>query len=301
MKSLPLTCLLVIVSSLTTVAEEAADTLDDDAAIRANAQAYADAYNKGDATALAAFWSEDAIYVNRSTGERVSGRAAIEEQFESLFAEEDPPQIDVVIDSIQFITDDVAVEEGTAHITQEGEILPYASTYVVVHVKRDDQWLIESIREADYIPENSNYDHLSELEWMVGEWVDQDEHATVQTACRWSKNQNYLTRSFSVSVDDRIDLEGIQIIGWDPAGEHIRSWTFDSDGGFSSGIWSRVGDSWRVEASGVLSDGRTASAIRIISYIDENSCTWHVIGREVDGEIQPDIDEFSIVRLQADE
>lgn len=45
--------------------------------------------------------------------------------------------------------------------------------------------------------------------------------------------------SFKVSVPSMDDLEGTQVIGWDPAAGTIRSWMFDSDGGFGEGTWSK--------------------------------------------------------------
>ena len=59
------------------------------------------------------------------------------------------------------------------------------------------------------------------------------------------------------------DLEGTQVIGWDPAAGTIRSWMFDSDGGFGEGIWSKKDNSWIVKFSQVLPDGRKASATNI--------------------------------------
>ena len=45
------------------------------------------------------------------------------------------------------------------------------------------------------------------------------------------------------------DLEGTQVIGWDPAAGTIRSWMFDSDGGFGEGTWSKKDNSWIVKFS----------------------------------------------------
>ena len=42
---------------------------------------------------------------------------------------------------------------------------------------------------------------LDELEWMVGQWVDQGEDSTITTKCSWTKNRKFLTRSFSVTIE----------------------------------------------------------------------------------------------------
>ena len=92
------------------------------------------------------------------------------------------------------------------------------------------------------------------------------------------------------------DLEGTQIVGWDPAAGTIRSWMFDSDGGFGEGVWSKKGNSWIVKFSQVLPDGRKASATNIYTIVDDNTFTWKSVGREVDGEFLPNVDEFKMVR-----
>ena len=85
------------------------------------------------------------------------------------------------------------------------------------------------------------YEQLKVLEWMIGEWVDEGEDMTITTVCRWTRNRCFMTRSFKVSTADGRELEGTQIIGWDPAEKRIRSWLFDSEGGFGEARWTRDG------------------------------------------------------------
>ena len=70
---------------------------------------------------------------------------------------------------------------------------------------------------------------------MVGKWIDKDatDNVDVETDCNWTKNKNFLTRAYKVTIGDHIDMSGMQIVGWDPAAKTIRSWTFDSNGGFA--------------------------------------------------------------------
>jgi hypothetical protein len=137
---------------------------------------------------------------------------------------------------------------------------------------------------------------LKELEWMIGSWIDQDENSTIQTDCEWTKNQNFINRSFAVVVGDQVDLAGMQIIGWDPAAKQIRSWIFDSDGGFAEGKWTRKGDRWLIQTSGTLPDGSRSSAVNIMTRVDDDSFTWQSVQREVGGDILPNVDEVLVVR-----
>jgi uncharacterized protein (TIGR02246 family) len=267
-----------------------------EAAIRKAAESYVQAYQKGDAKALAALWGLEAEYVNPATGKRVKGRKAIEEEFARIFAE-GPAPLEVTIRSIRFVTPEVAIEEGDARVTPPGEV-PEESTYIAIHVKRDGQWLLDSVRETDLPARTTNHEHLKELEWLVGTWVDTDEAATIETNCQWARNKNFLTRTFKVTVGEHLDLEGTQIIGWDAAAAHIRSWVFDSDGGFAEGVWTRKQDRWVINSVGTLPDGGRATSINILTYVDNDTFTWETTGREVDGEILPNVDPVKVKRVR---
>ena len=105
-----------------------------------------------------------------------------------------------------------------------------------------------------------------------------------------------MTRSFAVVVGDEVDISGMQIIGWDPVAKQIRSWVFDSDGGFAEGRWTHKDDRWLIQQTGTLPNGSKSSAVNIFKYIDDNSFTWQSINRVVDGDVLPNIDEMLVVR-----
>ena len=134
---------------------------------------------------------------------------------------------------------------------------------------------------------------------MVGKWVDKDDNATIETTCSWTPNKAFLRRSFDVAVQDRVDLAGMQVIGWDADAKKFRSWVFDSAGGFANDEWSKEGDRWIVQSSGVLFGGQKVTAVRIVTPIDEDSFTVEVVDREVGGELLPDIDKVTIVRQKS--
>ena len=88
----------------------------------------------------------------------------------------------------------------------------------------------------------------------------------------------------------------MQIIGWDPAAKQIRSWVFDSDGGFGMGTWTKKDNRWSVQKSGVLPDGRRSSAVNIFTQLDDSTMTLQSVNRMVDGELLPNIDEVKITK-----
>lgn len=151
----------------------------------------------------------------------------------------------------------------------------------------------EEVAEAPATP-------LRELEWLVGDWIDEGEDATIKTKCRWTRRRHFLTRTFSIESEGQVVLEGTQVIAWDPIYQQIRSWMYDSEGGFSEGTWSQDGDHWNVRAVHTLATGERASAINVLTYVDENTIRWKSINREIEGEIQPNIPEVTVVRRTDD-
>ncbi|REJ69820.1 MAG: SgcJ/EcaC family oxidoreductase [Planctomycetota bacterium] len=276
--------------------DEAGSAGADEAAIRQAVTAYVNAFNERDAKKLAQFWSPEGVYISRVTGDAISGREALEKDFAALFENETAVRLEVTTDTIEFISPNVALERGLANVIR-GEGPPETTAYSVVYVKRDGQWLIDRTSEEEPpVEPPSHYEQLKELEWLVGSWIDEEGGSAIRTDCRWTRNRNFLVRSFTATVENEIELTGMQVIGWDAAEEQIRSWVFDSDGGVTEGSWQRRDDGWEIRASATLSDGRRAASTSILRPIDENSFGWQQINRVVDGEILPNIAEVIIVR-----
>ena len=264
-----------------------ADQAEEEAAIRKIDDAYVEAYNKHDAKALAAMWSPEAVYVDPETGEEAVGREEIEKEFADTFDGLKDAKLEIDVEAIKFLSPNVAIESGTARILRPNEE-PDESTYSALFVKRDGKWLLDRVtEEVPPAPPPSNYEHLKDLEWMVGSWIDNDEdgEVTIQTDCDWAKNKNFMTRSFAVVIGDQVDMAGMQIIGWDPVAKQIRSWVFDSDGGFAEGKWTRKGNRWVIQQTGTLPDGSKSSAVNIMKQIDNDSFTWQSVQRSVNGDI----------------
>ena len=172
---------------------------------------------------------------------------------------------------------------------------PENTKYTVVYVKQDGRWLQSSLRdhsaEEPPVPER-----LKDLEWLVGDWVNESAAAVVHTTCKWSEDRHYLLRDFSVLVAGKPAMKGTQRIGWDPAAKQVRSWVFDSDGGFSEGYWSRLGDQWMIKSHGVHHDGKPVTATMMITRLGPGTLRWSAFDRTRGGELIPEVDEFTMVR-----
>jgi uncharacterized protein (TIGR02246 family) len=282
-----------------------ADQAADEAAIRANAEKYVESYNRRDSRTMASMWSPDAIYTDSSTGESVTGREAIAKQLDYVFAGAEDAKLSVHVDTIDFVSPNVAVEKGTAEVTY-AKSPTEKSEYTAVSVRRDGKWLLDRVTDTDIDdkpaePPPSNYEHLKELEWMIGSWIDADENAVIETDCEWTRNRNFMTRSFAMIVGDQVNTSGMQVVGWDPVNKQIHSWVFDSDGAFSEGTWTHKGNKWFIQQKGTLVDGGQTTALNIIKRLDDNAFTWQSINRTVDGEMLPNIDEAVVNRKPGEE
>jgi uncharacterized protein (TIGR02246 family) len=294
---------LFLLSCHAVAAEKPDPRADDETAIRRAVRTYVAAFNKGDAAATAAHWSDHGEWVSPS-GEKFKGRRVIQAEMAAYFAESPNRRIEIRNPTVRFLAPTVAIEEGSARVSLTGEP-PSETSYMAIHVKQNDTWKLESVREtalpgtAATPATPSHREYLNELGWMIGHWVDQDESSKVDTVCEWTKNGNFITRSFAVSIEDRIEIEGTQVIGWDPDAKVIRSWMFDSEGGFGQAVWSRKGNRWIIKAARTLNGGERASSVNILTYVDRNRFTWQSMGREIAGELLPNIDEVTIVRKRS--
>ena len=273
---------------------EAAD-IAEIAAIQKAIDSYVAVFNKADAAALAAHWTESGEIVTPS-GATWRGRADLQKNFLSYFESNESPTLELVDTNVKLISPGVAIETGIARVAIQDES-PSETEYEAVHVKTAEGWKIDSVRENDLAPPPlSHYENLQPLEWMIGRWVDSDGGSVIVTNARWTTNRNFIVRSFQVHIEDRIDFEGTQIIGWDAHAKTLRSWTFDSDGGFGVGRWTGSGGRWTAQMLFVRADGSRGSSTNIFEVVNDNTVRFRSVGRQVDGEMLPNVDPIEIVR-----
>lgn len=259
----------------------------DEEQIRKAVVAFVELYNAHKAAELVDLFAADARVVY-SNGSEENGREEIKQSFEDAFAANPKTAVSVDVDSIRFLTPEVAVEEGSTMIFPDGETLTSRDRYTVLHLKRDGRWLMQSVRVVEE-ESLSAYGELSPLEWLVGEWIDEGREELVEATFRWDDNKSFLLEEFQVVRDGDVVLKGTQRIGWDPQAKQIRSWIFDSAGGFGETTWIPAGDDWICKATGVRPDGASASATRRLTRIGEDHVVWTSTDRILGGEQLPDL------------
>jgi uncharacterized protein (TIGR02246 family) len=263
-------------------------------AIQVADEAFAKAYNAGDAKAVAALFVADGEIVSEE-GDSTQGREGIEQVFAGIFKEHPETRIELASGPIRFVGPDTAVEDGVATVTYEPAGPAERSPYSVVYLRQDGKWLTASARD---LPDDTPTpeEQLKQLQWLIGDWVDESPEGLVMTSYRWTDNQYYILSEFKYQRAGQPEMTGTQRIGWDPLAKTIRSWVFDSEGGFGEGTWTREGDQWIVKRTGVTREGKMASATNIMTRISDDRMTWQSRDRIVGGETMPDIPESPITR-----
>ena len=267
---------------------------EDEKAIRALLDAFTRAFNAGDAAAAAATYTETALVVDEQ-GERAEGRTAIRDQYAASFADNPGSSIAIQSDSLRFLGPDTALEEGQTTIKPAGGGVHEITRYTAVYVKLGGHWLQSAVR--DEIPRDlSPHHHLKELEWLVGDWVNESQAAIVTASCKWAPGGNFLDREFTIKTRGQAVISGTQRIGWDPLRRQFKTWIFDSLGGHAEGYWTRNGDHWVIKTEGVRPDGLPESATNIITRLGKDRLGWQSTDRTLGGAAIAGIDEFVVVR-----
>ena len=193
----------------------------------------------------------------------------------------------------------------------------------VVLVRSGEKWLIEGIKES--LAEPASYEHLKALDWMVGSWstqkpgeaseragseksaaekagaekpaAEEKDQISINCTCQWTANKSFLTRTFDTRLR-LLELKGMEVIAWDPQSKTIRSWLFESTGGFTQSAWKFDGKRWTIEMTGVLANGSTLSATTYLTKLDEDRISIQSPKRLRDGQPQPEIPATKLYRMK---
>ncbi|HSG72180.1 MAG TPA: SgcJ/EcaC family oxidoreductase, partial [Planctomycetaceae bacterium] len=261
-----------------------------------SAKKFLDAYAARDANALGDLFTEDAEFFDEF-GELTQGRADIVALFEQVF--ENSPEAaleEIILNRVRYITPTVAMEQGETIATDVPGGPRFSSRYVAIHVKgADGVWRMNTLK--DYPRESGDKnERLDQLEWLIGDWVNEGAGRTVSTTCEWSEDGNYLLRKYQIENSQGVHMNGVQRIGWDPVRRQLRSWSFDSEGGYAEGYWIRNEDRWIVTSSGYTSDGDAVQATAVYVIQSDERLTWGFTSLVVGNDVQEVVEPVIMVR-----
>jgi uncharacterized protein (TIGR02246 family) len=256
-------------------------------AVMSNVRTFTEAFNKRDVKTLLTLFAKDCV-LTEADGSTVVGLKELEEEFNETFEADPNGKLSVSVDSLQVVAPDVVIEEGKTTFYPDGKTLTAETDYQATHVKRGDKWLMTRVRSFNRVVLNP-YDQLRELEWLVGDWVDESEDSIVESSYRWDTNKTFLLNNFSVKVKGQKVLIGTQRIGRDPLSKQLKAWIFDSEGGYAESLWSNVDDSWIMKATGVRSDGKVVTVTNRLTQLGKDRYRFDSADRIVGEERMPDM------------
>jgi uncharacterized protein (TIGR02246 family) len=291
----------VFAAALCACTAQAAEPLDktkEEAALQKNAEAFVEAFNKGDAKAAAAFFTEDGDIIDQD-GRQIKGRKAIEKTYTKVFAGAKGAKLFIKITSLRVASPNLALEDGLTEVVPGDGGPPSAARYSVVHVKQDGEWRMESVREAIAVPPN-NTGHLEGLDFLIGEWTeDVDKGGSAKASYSWDANQNFILNTFDVTMKDVSVASGTQYIGWDAAAKKPRAWSFLFNGGFAEGVWTSEGENkWKIAVVATMRDGAKVTATNVFTKIDADHFSFQFTDRTRDGKALPDDKAIKMKRVQ---
>ena len=258
-----------------------------------DARKYEGAYNKGDAKTLAGLYSDDVYYIDQD-GAEVKGRDAMEKLLADNFKQNPGAKLALTTEEVKQLAPDVKVTRGLATVTLTNGTTG-TTRYTTTQVKKGENWEISQLTETEAPPPSAS-SRLEVLGWLVGTWEDKGGDQTVQTKINWAGDKNFLVRTIHVQ-GNQTTTDGWEIIGWDPVQQQIRSWIFDSNGGFGESTWVNNGEDWLIRASNVLPDGSRSTAENVLTKVDDNKFTWESQNRTLNGEPQPSLDKIEVQRV----
>ncbi|MCC7083631.1 MAG: SgcJ/EcaC family oxidoreductase [Pirellulales bacterium] len=264
---------------------------DDEQVLRAACTAYCDAVNKGDLDAVIGMWADDADFV-ADNGERIQGRDALKKMFAQHLQTMKGKTHCYEITSLRMIAPGVALEDGVATLAggNAGESMP-GTRYTALWKRNGDRWQICSVRDLGEAPAGrKRTSPLKGLNWLLGDWHSESADVEVQLSVVQTLDDSFIKQTYDVKPKNGEAFTVVTLIGWDPTSEQIRSWYFDSQGGFGDGFWAQDGNSWSVSSTGAIADGRLGTATNSWKFVDDNSIVWQATNRQLEGVPMPEME-----------
>jgi uncharacterized protein (TIGR02246 family) len=259
--------------------------VNDEAGVRAAIDAYSASLRSGDLNAIMGHWAADADFTSDS-GEVTRGRDAIGRLFVGSLEDLKAGKTTIKVETLRFLTPDVAAMDGTIEFAPANGPVEI-NRYSAVWAKKGGRWVIASARDLPEAEGQAADRGMKELQWLAGDWTAQKGDASIKLSVKPDLDGKFAMLRYEIkSPKETINV--LQVLGWDPTEGALRSWTFDSRGGFGESAWIREGSVWMGDTIGVLPTGQVGSSLNFIEMKGPNSFVWKSTDREVEGQPIPD-------------
>ncbi|MEM9659130.1 MAG: hypothetical protein AAF961_12285, partial [Planctomycetota bacterium] len=201
----------------------------------------------------------------------------------------------ITVNSVRLVNPGVAIEDGVSRSTLSENESPKLSQYTAVHVRQGDAWSVASVRSRapESLPPRSRLEGLS---WLLGDWIDESPGLIVRSSFAWDDSGAYMLHRYEIEPQGAAAIRGVERIGWDPLRKAIRSWAFDSAGGYLQSEWTKTPDGWQIRSQGYRADGASASSEQAIKRLGDERLEWMSRDRVVGDQPLADADLLLVKR-----
>jgi hypothetical protein len=262
--------------------------------IRTQLRQYIAAFNDRKFDILVKLLSPDLQYRDDSADVQIDNAEAFLDRLKAAVANEPTLKLDAQSSGVLIETPTTAIVQGSTTL-KATDVADESSYFVLTMSKGDTGWTITSIIEQspDATLQSTASEAIESLGWLVGTWQDSSPEK-LQSEIEFLPGRQFLRRTITESASKQI--LGIEIIGYDPMLNRVRSWTYFSDGTFGDGYWIGEDDHWRLKLTQTLPDGRGASGTYILRPESNDMMTVKVVSREINGEPMPSGVEINMRR-----
>jgi hypothetical protein len=215
------------------------------------------AFNEGSADKVVDMFTSKGELIDENgvvhTGEGLKGVLA------EFFKTYPQAKTGVEIDSVRELGE-VTISEGTRVVATKDESSVAVMRYQAIWDKTDKGYQLASLRDYAEPQPLAPREALEALSWLVGDWVNEGDDGKVEFSYKWSEDGNFLLGDILIKQDGQVIRKTSQRIGWDANEGQLRSWNFESDGGFGQSLWTPTDEGWVLHSAATGPDGTEARA-----------------------------------------
>jgi ketosteroid isomerase-like protein len=267
----------------------------DQSSVRSELTSMSKLISAGDVPALAALWSKDGTYTDCSGGV-FKGRDSIAKRLSAGVLSNRRRAITLIPNDVRELSATISQVQGDVKRADAAGNLPEAR-FSMLLTKDSGKWQIASLSETPVAEQpDTNRDYLKDLSWLIGEWKAERDGKSLRLKASWSGNKNFIRCNYEISKQGQPTQEDVELIGFDPRTQQVKSWNFESNGAIGEGVWEKTASGWEIDSAKVSRDGITMTARNMLSVKAPNSFSWQSIDRTSGGVPLNDTGELQLVR-----